>query len=129
MVSLLVPKRWARQLLPESERRAHRRPCSGGRASRRTSAYQSASVGWSFGVYSVAAAVDGYVMVVPTQGGEIGGMVGAAVGEPFDVVGLEAVSAVTAVDDTSTVAVGNAFGVPRELLPNSVPSFRGQCVR
>jgi hypothetical protein len=50
------------------------------------------------GVDPVAEAVDGDVVVVPAQGGEVVGIVVAAVGTLADVVGLEPVAAVASLD-------------------------------
>ncbi len=62
---------------------------------------------WGVWVYPVAVSVDGYMVVVPAQGGEIVRMMCAAVRESGDVVGLEPVEAYTAVYDTFPVAMGN----------------------
>ena len=50
------------------------------------------------GVDPVAVSVDGDVVVVPAEGGQVVGMMVAAVLPFFDVVGLEAVGAVAAFD-------------------------------
>ncbi len=51
----------------------------------------------------VAACVDCYVVVVPAQGGEVVWFVAAAMGPRDDVVGLEAVSALTSVNGAAVV--------------------------
>jgi hypothetical protein len=64
-------------------------------------------VGWGVWVDVVAVAVDGNMVVVPAKCGEVVRMVAAAICEPGDVVGLEAVVAYTSVYDTSPVAMGD----------------------
>ena len=65
---------------------------------------EPASPGWRAGVELVAALVDDDVMMKPTGGGEVVGVVVAALGAGDDVVGLEPVPAGTAVDDTAAGA-------------------------
>ena len=72
-------------------------------------AEESSPLGWRFRVDAVAHPVDHDVMVEPAQGGEIGGVVVAAVGSPSYVVGLEPVVARAAVG-----GAGSAVSVQHE---------------
>jgi hypothetical protein len=60
-------------------------------------AAEAAASGWRAGVEFVAALVDDDVMMKPTCGGEVVGVVVAALGAGDDVVGLEPVPAAAAV--------------------------------
>jgi hypothetical protein len=62
-------------------------------------------VWWGFGVYPVAVAVDGNMVVVPAQGGKVVRMMAAAVCETFDVVRFKAVTRATAIYDTYPVSI------------------------
>ena len=63
---------------------------------------------WGVWVYPVAVSVDGYMVVVPAQGGEVVRVMCAAVCESGDVVRFKPVAAVAAVYDTSPVAMGHS---------------------
>ena len=65
---------------------------------------EPAAVWWCVGVDAVSFAVDGDVVVVPAEGGEVGGGVFSAVTSGGDVVGLEAVAAAAGVDDAFSVS-------------------------
>lgn len=53
--------------------------------------------------------MDCHMVVVPAQSGEVVGMMTSAICEPGDVVRLETISAVTAVDDTPAITMGNVL--------------------
>ena len=70
------------------------------RASGRVAAFgfeEASSLGWAVGVDSVSVAVDDHMVVVPTEGGEVVGVVGAASRFWGDVVGLEPVAGLASV--------------------------------
>jgi hypothetical protein len=89
-------------------------------------------VGGGLGVDPVAVAVDGDVVVIPAQCGEVVGVVVAAVLSFHDVVGLEAVGAVAAFDRALVVvaplhisADGAGDGFPHIRIGNGVKAVGG----
>lgn len=65
------------------------------------------ALGWCVGVDLVAVAVDDHVVVVPAEGGEVVGVVGAALVPGDDVVGFESVAAGASGDGAGAVALGH----------------------
>ena len=65
---------------------------------------EPAAVWWCVGVDAMPFAVDGDVVVVPAEGGEVGGGVVASLASWCHMVGLEAVAAAAGVDDAFAVS-------------------------
>ncbi len=59
---------------------------------------EASSVGWAVGVEGHAHLVDGDVVVVPAEGDEVVGIMGAVIAAFDDVVGLDSVAAAASFD-------------------------------
>ena len=68
---------------------------------------EAASAGWRMCIDAVSIAMYGYVVVVPTERGEVVRMVGATIGTSDDVVWFESVSRIATVNHAAAIPVGS----------------------